>query len=183
MRKHLSLGFCLALLTASIAVAQHGPEGPPPPSWHRPPMEHSFRNGHPGGRWWANPQMQQKLGLTTDQQKKMDEVFQQSRLKLIDLHASLQKEEIILEPLISADQPDESKIISQIDRIAQARAELEKSNARMLLGLRRTLTPEQWKQLQTMSPRDRSSSMRHCGGPDGAPDSKVPPPPPNNPRD
>ena len=45
-----------------------------------------------------------------------------------------------MEPLLAADQPDEGKILAQIDRVAQARAELEKANARMLLGLRRVLT-------------------------------------------
>ncbi len=92
--------------------------------------------------------MAQKLGLTADQQKKMDEIFQQHRLKLIDLNASLQKEEAILEPLVESDQPEESKIATQIDRVAQARAELEKANARMLLGIRRVLNPDQWKKLQ-----------------------------------
>ena len=63
----------------------------------------------------------------------MDDIFQQSRLKLIDLHAALQKEEATLDPLINADSPDETKVLAQIDKVAQARAELEKSNARMLL--------------------------------------------------
>jgi len=53
-----------------------------------------------------------------------------------------------MEPLLAADQPDEGKILAQIDRVAQARAELEKANARMLLGLRRVLTSDQWKTLQ-----------------------------------
>jgi Spy/CpxP family protein refolding chaperone len=83
----------------------------------------------------------------------MDEIFQQHRLKLIDLNASLQKEEAILEPLVEADQPDESKIVAQIDRVAQSRAELEKANARMLLGIRRVLNPDQWKKLQAEAPR------------------------------
>jgi protein CpxP len=117
----------------------------------RPPMEHAFRMG-PFGRWWDNPNVAQKLGLNADQQKKMDDIFQQSRLKLIDQHAAVEKEEAILEPLISADQPDEGRVLAQIDKVAQARAELEKANARMLLGLRRTLTPEQWKTLQAMVP-------------------------------
>jgi protein CpxP len=91
--------------------------------------------------------------LTADQQKKMDEIFQQHRLKLIDLNASLQKEEAILEPLVESDQPEESKIVTQIDRVAQARAELEKANARMLLGIRRVLNPDQWKKLQVGVPR------------------------------
>jgi Spy/CpxP family protein refolding chaperone len=92
--------------------------------------------------------MVQKLSLTADQQKRMDDIFQQNRLKLIDLNATVQKEEVTLEPLVASDQPDEAKILSQIDRVAQARAELEKANARFLLGIRRVLTPDQWKKLQ-----------------------------------
>jgi len=57
-----------------------------------------------------------------------------------------------MEPLIESDQPDEGKILSQIDAVAQARAELEKAHARMLLGIRRVLTQDQWKKLQTFRP-------------------------------
>jgi Spy/CpxP family protein refolding chaperone len=92
--------------------------------------------------------MAQKLGLTPDQTKKMDETFQQFRLKLIDLNAAVQKEEAIMEPLVESQQPDEAKIVAQIDKLAQARAELEKANARMLLGIRRLLTQEQWNKLK-----------------------------------
>jgi len=66
----------------------------------------------------------------------------------VDLRGSLQKAEMALEPLMRDDQPNEGKILSQIDKVAQARAELEKANARFLLALRGKLTPEQWKQLQ-----------------------------------
>ena len=111
-----------------------------------PPLERAL--GVPGGRWWTRPDMAQRLGLTADQTKKMDDVFQQHRLKLIDLNAAVQKEEVIMEPLISAEQPDEAKIVAQIDKVAQARAELEKANARMLLGIRRLLTQEQWNKLK-----------------------------------
>ncbi len=99
-------------------------------------------------RWWKNPATSQSLGLTADQQKKMDDVFQQYRLKLIDLNAALEKEEISLDPLVSAEPLDESKITTQIDRVAQARAEHEKANGRMLLGIRKMLTQDQWNKLQ-----------------------------------
>jgi Spy/CpxP family protein refolding chaperone len=122
---------------------------------HRPPMERAFRMG-PRGRWWNNPDMVQKLNLNSDQQKKMDDIFQQSRLKLIDQHAAVEKEETILEPLLSAEQPDETRVLAQIDKVAQVRAELEKANARMLLGLRSVLTTAQWKTLQTLGPEERS---------------------------
>jgi Spy/CpxP family protein refolding chaperone len=116
----------------------------------RPPLERAL--GVPGGKWWMRPEMAQKLGLTADQTKKMDDTFQQYRLKLIDLNASVQKEEAIMEPLIGAEPPDEAKIVAQIDKVAQARAELEKANARMLLGIRRLLTSEQWNKLKAEAP-------------------------------
>jgi Spy/CpxP family protein refolding chaperone len=105
----------------------------------------------PPGPWWRNPDMAQKLGLNSDQQKKIEDVFQQHRLKLVDLDATLRKEEITLEPLMAADSPDETKTLAQIDKVAQARAELEKANARFLFAIRRVLTPDQWKKLQEVS--------------------------------
>jgi periplasmic protein CpxP/Spy len=117
----------------------------------RPPMERAFHVG-PHGRWWNNPDMAQKLGLTPDQQKKMDAVFEQSRPGLFDLLTAVHNEEAAMEPLLAADQPDEGKILAQIDRVAQARLELEKANGRMLLGLRKVLSPQQWKTLQSFEP-------------------------------
>src|SRR5581483_11159857 len=116
----------------------------PPPHAGLPPMERSI----PPGTWWRNPDMVQKLSLNSDQQKRIEDIFQQHRLKLVDLDGTLRKEEITLEPLMAADSPDETKTLAQIDKVAQARAELEKANARFLFGIRRVLTPEQWKKLQ-----------------------------------
>jgi Spy/CpxP family protein refolding chaperone len=150
------LGMALAsgLCQQSGPPPQNGPAdggGPPPMEGRRPPMERAFRLG-PHGRWWNNPEFAQKLGLTADQQKRMEAVFEQARPGLMDLSGNVRKEETSMEPLLAADQPDESKVLAQIDRVAQARAELEKANARMLLGLRRVLTPEQWKTLQADEP-------------------------------
>lgn len=117
---------------------------PPPMRANRPPME----RGLPPTKWWNNPAMVERLNLNSDQQKKMDDIFQQNRLRLIDLNATLQKEEITLEPLMASEAPDETKALAQIDRVAQARAELEKANARFLFGIRRVLTGDQWKKLQ-----------------------------------
>ena len=125
--------------------------GPPPMEGRRPPMERAFHLG-PHGRWWNNPELVQKLGLSADQQKRMEAVFEQSRPGLTDLSDKVRRQEGAMEPLLGVDQPDEGKILAQIDQVAQARAELEKANARMLLGLRRVLTPEQWKTLQEDEP-------------------------------
>jgi protein CpxP len=150
----------MALATGILAAQPPGYLGEmaqgPPPGQHpnRPPMERAFHSSPPG-RWWMDPVLAQKLGLTADQQKRIDALYQQSRLKLIDLSAAVQKEEAILEPLLEADRPDESQVLAQIDRVAQARAELEKANARMLLGFRGVLSLDQWKKLQAEEPPRR----------------------------
>jgi Spy/CpxP family protein refolding chaperone len=115
-------------------------------------------------RWWNDAHAIEKFKLTDTQRKSMDDIYQQHRLTLVDLHATLEKAELAMEPMMQEDQPDEGKILSQIDRVAQARAELEKANARMLFDLRKQLTPEQWKQLQA----DRAARREGRGGPDGA---------------
>ena len=99
--------------------------------------------------WWKNPMVVQRLSLTADQTKKMDDIFQKSRLDLIDLRANLQKQEIMLEPLLSANPLDIPKAQAQIDKVADSRASLEKADAKMLLDIRGVLTPDQWTKLRT----------------------------------
>ncbi len=98
--------------------------------------------------WWRNDGAAKTIGLTATQIKRMDEIFQQSRLKLIDQKAALDKEEAVLEPLVEAESIDESKAAAQLDRVAQARAELEKTRGRMLLGIRKQLDMDQWRALK-----------------------------------
>jgi hypothetical protein len=82
----------------------------------------------------------------------MDDVFQQSRSTLMNLNYSLEREESLLQRIVAKVEPlDEASVASQIDRVAQARAELEKANGRMLLGIRMQLTPEQWGKLNQIS--------------------------------
>jgi Spy/CpxP family protein refolding chaperone len=113
----------------------------------------------PMGMWWKNPRVVETLSLTPDQVKRMDGIFQESRLKLIDLRANVQKQEVMLEPLLSANPVDSAKAMVQIDKVAEGRADLEKANARMLLGIRGVLTPDQWTKLH-----DRRGAGEH-GGP------------------
>jgi Spy/CpxP family protein refolding chaperone len=118
-----------------------------------------------GGMWWKNPEMVTKLGLTADQQKKIEDIFVQSRIQLIDLKASLEKEELVMEPLLNASPVDTAKASAQIDKIAETRAGLEKANAKMLLNIRSVLTPAQWTTLHTREPR--GDMHRGPGGPGG----------------
>jgi Spy/CpxP family protein refolding chaperone len=154
------------LAFACIAVAQGGPgsgmghgpqmampcpmEGGGPGMGHGmgPGMGHGGMGMGMGGKWWKNSELVKKLGLSESQVQQIEKTFQDHRMQLIDLRAALEKQELTMQPLVDAERPDEAKVTAQIDKVAQARADLEKSNAKMLLAIRRILTVEQWKQLQ-----------------------------------
>jgi Spy/CpxP family protein refolding chaperone len=113
------------------------------------------------GTWWRDSRWVQTLDLTADQQRKMDDAFRQNRIKLIDLMATLEKAELMLEPLVESVKPgDEPKILAQIDDVANARAELEKANARLLLAIRQVLTQDQWNKL----PKARTTTFSFSTG-------------------
>jgi Spy/CpxP family protein refolding chaperone len=201
-QKFLRVSSCsfLTLLLGVTCFGQQpspgGPDGPPQQGPGRPGRNDNRGSGGmrgqggplrmgPPGRWWDDPDLVKTLALSEDQQKKMDDIFNSSRLKLIDLSAGVQKEEAIMEPLVAADPPDENKLLAQIDRVAQARAELEKANARMLLGIRRELTHDQWLKLKAERPpmhgpmrgmgRRGDGPGNERGGPGPGPDGGPPP--------
>jgi periplasmic protein CpxP/Spy len=179
-----SLGLAV-LLTAGIAATAQGPgagmgpgAGGPGFGMHRPPMEEALglRGAH--ARWWNDPALIEKLKLTDDQRKAMDQILLDHREKLIDMRATVEKAELAMEPLMRDDQPNESQILAQIDKIAQARAELEKANARFLLAIRAKLSPDQWKELKAA----RADRMQRRGWQGGqrerGPGRNEGPPPP-----
>jgi Spy/CpxP family protein refolding chaperone len=134
--------------------------------------------------------MVERLKLTDDQRKAMDAILLQHREKLIDLRANLEKAELALQPLMSADTPNDAATTAQIDKVVQARADLERANARFLLAIREKLTADQWKQIQTTQ-QDRGSGWRRDGGPERPGEGfrrqppnqqqQAPPPPANAP--
>ncbi len=191
VRLGITAGLAL-MLFAAAAVAAQGPGdrigrgmgpgmGGPGFGMHRPPLERALGLGE--GRWWNRPNVVDKLKLTDDQRKSMDQILLDHRKDLIDKRGALEKAELDLGPLLEDDQPNENKVLTHIDKVAQARAELEKANARFLLAIRGKLSPDQWKQLKAM----RSERVEHMpdhmnrhwrdGGDDSKPPSAPPPPP------
>jgi Spy/CpxP family protein refolding chaperone len=192
MTRNQVLPIASLLLGSCFALAQ---QAPPPPAAPAPPDSPAAKahaktirdsrnvqyrvitTGEPGpradlriappGMWWKNSDLAQKISLTADQQKRMDDIFQQSRIQLIDLKANVEKQEVMLEPMLSANPPDTNKVLAQIDHVASARAELEKANARMLLGIRGVLSADQWTKLQAEQRENQRFMFRYKTGPGG----------------
>jgi protein CpxP len=156
--------------------------GPPP----QPPMP----PGHAAdlGKWWKSSEVASALALTAPQVQKIEQTFLEHRLKLIDLHADLEREEVRLQPLVDADQPDEAQVGAAIDRVVAARGRLEKANTMMMLAVRRVLSLDQWHKLEAIK-QERERTFQIAVPPPGGAfppqmnDGPHGPPPPGRGRD
>lgn len=135
---------CSALLLLPVlALAQASTPPPPGAPYH-------VGRGPDLGMWWKNSDVVRQLQLSDAQVSQIEQTFLNSRLKLIDLRADVERQETMLQPLVDADQMDEAKISTQLDQVLAARNKLEKANAMMMFDIRKVLTVEQWKKLRDL---------------------------------
>jgi Spy/CpxP family protein refolding chaperone len=162
-----------ALATSSVAQGPSGGMGGPPrngglagpgypgggpnngPDMHGPPQG-GFGGGlqlGPPGRWWDDKQFAGPLKLRPDQRAHMDAIFDQNRNSLRARLDAVRQAEDRMHDLATAPQPDEAALFAQIDRISQARSELDKTTTHMLLLIRREMDPAQIKLLEQLDGR------------------------------
>ncbi len=135
--------------TSRPGVMVPGGNMPSQPGQHNSPAE-----GRPGvqlgppGRWWDDHGFAKNLKLRADQQTRMDQIFEQNRSALLNRFQGVQQAQAQLESLSRAPVPDEAALFVQIDRLAQAHAELEKANTHYLLQLRKEMDADQIQRLE-----------------------------------
>jgi Spy/CpxP family protein refolding chaperone len=193
MKKTLLLLAVLTITIGAFAQEKHmtivthggGPEtmGPMPPM---PPLR------GPGGTWWKDSELATKLKLTDQQKQQLEQTFLDYRLKLVDLHADVERQELKLQPLMDADQVNEAQVSTALDSLIAARGRLEKTNAMMNISMRKVLSIDQWKQLQSLRkerfnvmyhrepgrPGERGTRIRIDGPGEGSGTFETPVPPP-----
>ncbi|MEG9433002.1 hypothetical protein [Terriglobus sp. ADX1] len=103
------------------------------------------------GRWWDNKGMAKSLGLNSDQQKRMDQVFSQNRDTLQQRYDAFVKQQAKLDNLKRSNNASENDLFTEIQRTAQARAELEQAYTHMQLQIRGEMTPDQINKLDEAS--------------------------------
>ena len=101
----------------------------------------------PDGKWWKRPRLAQEIGLTPDQQQQIEKIFIHSRTKLIDLRADLEKKQLGLQELMEDRGADRRNVEKRIESVENARAELQKARALMILDMKQVLKPDQWERL------------------------------------
>jgi Spy/CpxP family protein refolding chaperone len=129
---------------------------------------------HPMGAWWKNSEIASKLQLSDQQVQQLENTFYQHRLKLADLRANIEKQDLTMQQLLDAPTPNDAAIMAQVDQRSAARNQLDREFTQMTLDFRKILTPDQWKQLRTLMPPPGPGMMKRFGHERGGPDGQGP---------
>src|SRR5262245_27975446 len=144
------IGICLTAAVAEAQVAAAGRGGPPVPAQTA---------------WWTDSMLMSRLGLTDLQKAKIEGAFQAHKQLLASAKETLEREEAQLSRLRDAESVDRSAVQLQVNKVIQARSEMERLNAAMTLEMREQLSRSQWAQLQQPLSGGRGGSGRGGGVP------------------
>ena len=101
-----------------------------------------------GSKWWQSEQYRRELGLTAEQSKRLEDVFQ-AAVPTLKMHKkALDQAEAEFERLV--ERGDDGSVMDQVERVEAARAELNKSHTMMMLRMRRVLRTDQWAKFTAM---------------------------------
>lgn len=102
-----------------------------------------------GFKWWQSEKFQHELQLTPEQITRIEETFQSSLPAFREQKQLLDRLEADLSKLIDAS-ADEAAVMEQADRVEEVRSALAKARTRMLVRIRKVLTPDQRVKLATL---------------------------------
>ena len=112
-----------------------------------------------GFKWWQNDRYRAELGLTTDQSRRLEEIFQSTaadaaRAEEGVRHGRRPSSNRLVE------HGNDSAVMEQVLNVEAARAELNKTRTLMLLRMRRASTTDQWVKLGAMHQADERERER-----------------------
>jgi len=132
----------------------------------------------PPGKWWERPAVVERLKLVEEQQDRIHGLVYEHSLRMIDLKADLDREELKLRNSVEQDRLDAEQVRAAFTAFQGARGKLEMERFELLLSIRQVLTSEQWQELQSLH-RDMKR-MRQEGGARGDRRRQVPGQRPDN---
>lgn len=167
----------VALMVAALAAtaeARKPPRGGGPGGAGGPPPH---RGGPPPGPGAGEiEELADELGLKPAQRKAIRDIADDAHKQQVKIRAEIEVLEVDLRRELDADEPDEAKVVTLIDKITALEATAKKTHLLAWLKIRKVLTKEQRKKLQEIHEKRRREWRERQG--DGPPDPPPPPPPP-----
>ncbi len=98
----------------------------------------------PRGKWWKIPTVKEELKITDAEQKKMDRLFIDSRRKMIDLKANVEREKLDLEVLLDNENFSKNDCMKQYQELQAAKDMLGKEKFSFILETRELFGQERF---------------------------------------
>jgi Spy/CpxP family protein refolding chaperone len=117
--------------------------------------------------WWRSDEFKKELGLTSEQEARIDNVHQSTLPELRQEFAELERMEAKFAKLLDASD-DEALLARQIDRVETARAQLNKTRQLMFARFRLILTREQRARFTQLWEARRPNNRRPAGSPNSS---------------
>jgi hypothetical protein len=114
----------------------------------------------PPGRWWRRPEITRTLGLTADQQSRLDAIFRGAANELIDRRADVEKAMIALRGELDQPQLNRANIERLAQRVGEARSKQFEREVIMLVEMRGALNDDQWQSLRAHLDRPRMQEKK-----------------------
>jgi Spy/CpxP family protein refolding chaperone len=174
----------LGLLVAQAAPGLAGQRGPDSMGLSSPSGNEAIGDGRgsaeeptapedvPAGKWWRKPEIQQRLGLTPEQARKLQEIYTAHRERISKLKPEIARLRDELRKLLSATQLDTKAIQTMIDELVRARSALERERLGFFLAVRQGLTAEQFGKLRAtvgQALKQRRQGLKGTKGDEGSP--------------
>lgn len=118
----------------------------------------------PPGKWWRRPEVIQVLGLTDEQQERLDAISLKAANELIDLKAEMEKSNVALRAELDQPQLNRDAIRKAAARLSESRSRLFERELMLLVDMRTVLTDAQWskmrRKLDQMRPQQQGGPMQ-----------------------
>ena len=101
MKSFVSLLVCVVALLGSVALAQD--------KGVAPAVTDEASDGAGLGRWWSNPRVAERLGLTAEQKKRIQDIVFKSGERMVDMRAQKEKARLEMLRLLGADALDDAR--------------------------------------------------------------------------
>lgn len=111
--------------------------------------------------WWIDEKSKKELGLTLEQVKQIDDIYNSAKDELAADRESYERERKELDKMIAESKVERWMVTRQIDKTETARSAMNKLWLMTLYRMHTQLTPDQRVKLQSMAERNRGRGGDH----------------------
>lgn len=105
--------------------------------------------------WWADEKSKKELGLTPEQVKQLDDIYNSAKDELAADRETYDRERKELDKMIAESKAERWMVTRQIDKTETARSAMNKLWLMTMYRMHQQLTPDQRIKLQSMADRGR----------------------------